>query len=824
MKSTLLVCALLSALIAPAAAQVGTAAPQVESKPSGAIKGDKKAPRRDIAPTPHASPTFLPPPANDGCGAATVIAGAGPFAFDNSQATTGTEGQSNGACVFFGLPGIDSDVWYRWTAAATGTAVLTTCGQTTVDTKIAVYAGTGCAAAANPAIACGDDACGPYQTQVNFAVTNGSTYLIQLGTYPGATAGTGTFTIQVSAPPTNDNCASPTIISGNGTFNFNNTQAAAGTQGQNNAACNFYTLTGIDNDVWFRWTAPSSGVATVSLCSSTSMDSKIAAYVGAGCPAGAPLACNDDLCGYQSRISFSCTGGSVYTIQIGNYPGEPGSVDTFSIAVTQPATNDLCTAATVISGPGTFAFDNSLATTGTQGQANGVCDFFGTMGIKNDVWFRWTSTSTGQASLSLCNQAFGLDSKIAVYSGAGCPVAEAIACSDDNCGLESKVCWNAVSGGVYTLQIGTYPNSVGAPGTTGTFTMSVGSPPAGCRYDDGISDNAVGLNGGGAVLWLHRFGTFGNNSRISSISTAWGSLAFPGNAPPNGTAARLGVWDDPNDDGDPTDAVLVSQINSTVQNVDTDILVTYALPASVLTNGVFFVGASVAHGLGEFPAPLDGSTCDGSLGRAWVAGNTSGTMNFNSLGSNDVPPVELDGMDLPGVWLLRTDCCGTVGFAFCFGQGSSVPCPCVPPNTVPNPPSAPDAGCANPFNLSGAKLCATGTTDPDTIELLSMGQTPVGFGFFIAANALLPSPMASGDGLLCIGGTIIRFGSQNAVGGTVVYPNPALGWTLPLHSINGIVLGSGQAGYYQTFYRSATPNFCNGNTSNRSSAVRIIWN
>src|SRR6185503_3334996 len=123
---------------------------------------------------------------------------------------------------------------------------------------------------------------------------------------------------------------------------------------QNNAACNFYTLIGIDNDVWFRWTAPSTGIATVSLCGLTSMDSKIAAYTGAGCPAGAPLACNDDQCELESRISFPCTNASVYTIQLGTYPGEPGTVGTFTIQVTPPATNDNCASPTVISGPGTF--------------------------------------------------------------------------------------------------------------------------------------------------------------------------------------------------------------------------------------------------------------------------------------------------------------------------------------------------------------------------------------------------------------------------------------------------------------------------------------
>src|SRR6185295_12796861 len=101
-----------------------------------------------------------------------------------------------------------------------------------------------------------------------------------------------------------------------------------------------------------------------------------------------------------------------------------------------------------------------------QGQTNSSCNYFGTTGIDNDVWFRWTAPTSGQASLTTCNLVFGLDSKVAVYAGAGCPSAQAIACSDDTCGRETKVCWNAVAGAVYTLQVGTSPNTTGAPGTT----------------------------------------------------------------------------------------------------------------------------------------------------------------------------------------------------------------------------------------------------------------------------------------------------------------------------------------------------------------------
>jgi hypothetical protein len=114
--------------------------------------------------------------------------------FDTVGATTGPEGQSTINCIFYSLIGIDSDVWFEWVAPATGSFELTTCGQTVVDTKIAVYTGTGtgtsCPAPGGMAAACSDDlhlTTGNIvtQTRVTFATTAGTHYLIQIGGYPG---------------------------------------------------------------------------------------------------------------------------------------------------------------------------------------------------------------------------------------------------------------------------------------------------------------------------------------------------------------------------------------------------------------------------------------------------------------------------------------------------------------------------------------------------------------------------------------------------------------------------------------------------------------
>ncbi len=168
--------------------------------------------------------------------------------------------------------------------------------------------------------------------------------------------------------------------------------------------------------------------------------------------------------------------------------------------------------------------------------------------------------------------------------------------------------------------------------------------------------------------------------------------------------------------------------------------------------------------------------------------------------------------------------CTFVGTPYCFGDGSlATPCPCAPPSTVPSPSGAPDAGCANSVHASGAKLFASGATNPDTVRLHSSSQTSVGFSLLVSGNGSDNNGVAYGDGVRCAGGTFVRFGAQNATGGTIVYPNVALGFTHPLHIVSSVTPGSGQTRYYQGLYRDAAASFCNAGTFNLTSAVSVVW-
>ena len=138
-----------------------------------------------------------------------------------------------------------------------------------------------------------------------------------------------------------DSCATAQAIAGSGTFNFDCTSATTGAEGQNEALCYAFGSTVVDFDVWYEWTSDFSGTASVTSCAGTSEDTKIAAYPGGGCPAAnSALACNDDVCNFQSTISFDAVTGSSYMIQFGNFPGStPASPGTFDIYKNQPVQN-----------------------------------------------------------------------------------------------------------------------------------------------------------------------------------------------------------------------------------------------------------------------------------------------------------------------------------------------------------------------------------------------------------------------------------------------------------------------------------------------------
>ena len=261
----------------------------------------------------------LPIIGGDDCSAAVVVSGLGSFPYDTTGATSGVP------ALTCGLGG--SDVWFSWVAPSSGNCTFSLCAGTSADSVIAAWAGSGCPGGVP--LACNDDFCAGFgPSQVTFAVTAGSNYMLQIGGYNGGVIGAGTFSLNDTPSATNDDCSAAVAVVGVGTFPFDTTGATTGLPA---LPCG---LGG--SDVWFSWVAPSTGTALFTLCNGTTADSVIAAWAGSGCPGGTALACNDDTCNFQSQVTFQVTSGSSYMLQIGGFAGGVIGTGTFDLSVIQP--------------------------------------------------------------------------------------------------------------------------------------------------------------------------------------------------------------------------------------------------------------------------------------------------------------------------------------------------------------------------------------------------------------------------------------------------------------------------------------------------------
>jgi hypothetical protein len=221
---------------------------------------------------------------------------------------------------------------------------------------------------------------------------------------------------------------------------------------------------------------------------------------------------------------------------------------------------------------------------------------------------------------------------------------------------------------------------------------------------------------------------------------------------------------------------------------------------------------------GSFPNYLEIASWDSTGAFRWSWRTPPGTRTYASaaaVSGNDVivaggswstgPGARWDGLVLR---LSRT----TV--EYCFGDGSSTPCPCANAS-VPEQ----HAGCANSLGL-GARLVDKGTSSlaADTL-VLEGSQMPAGNALYFQGTITTSGGAGAhlGDGLSCVGGTLIRLGSRTNVAGASQFPD----FWGPSVSVRGLVTTPGTR-TYQTWYRDASV-FCTTANFNFSNGLLITW-
>lgn len=267
------------------------------------------------------------PPDNDLCGDAIPISEGDVVEGNSCACPAGSDGSAS--C---GLAEDSPDVWYAFTAASDGTVHAETCG-TVYDTVLSVHEG--CPGDIANEIVCNDDFCG-LQSGVDWAVTAGTTYLIRVSGFAGQC---GDFTLSLgegAGAPENDDCADALVLL-DGLTAFSTVGAI--TDGPAlTGDCIKFGDDQVNQDIWYTYAATCTGTVSVSTCNDgdpgtgdTDYDSKMAAYLGTGCPADNAdiVGCQDDTVGcdgFSTVMTFDATSGTDYLVRIGGFsPADEGS-------------------------------------------------------------------------------------------------------------------------------------------------------------------------------------------------------------------------------------------------------------------------------------------------------------------------------------------------------------------------------------------------------------------------------------------------------------------------------------------------------------------
>jgi hypothetical protein len=300
------------------------------------------------------------------------------------------------------------------------------------------------------------------------SIVAGAVVALVVGLFPAAAFAT---------PPSNDNFANAEALTERfGWLDADNSEATK-EPGEPNHAGNPGGAS-----IWYTWTAPYSGLATVSLCWSE-IDTLLAVYTGDQLTQLEAVAADDDGCGDQSRVTFTASAGATYRIAADGADGETGYL--FLEWGLAPPNDAFSAAAELVGDAGTVAGDNQFAT------AEAGEPEHGPNGGKS-VWYRWTAPSGGTATFDLCASYF--DTVLAVYTGSGVGGLARVAQDDNDCPdyYGGRVSFNAAAGQEYRIAVD------GAYGDQGDLVLTWSRAPLAPQIH--VSPTVVGNAVDGAML------------------------------------------------------------------------------------------------------------------------------------------------------------------------------------------------------------------------------------------------------------------------------------------------------------------------------------
>lgn len=154
---------------------------------------------------------------------------------------------------------------------------------------------------------------------------------------------------------------------------------------------------------------------------------------------------------------------------------------------------------------------------------------------------------------------------------------------------------------------------------------------------------------------------------------------------------------------------------------------------------------------------------------------------------------------------------------FCLGDGSGTPCPCGNesfPGTF--------SGCKHSLGYGGIMRSHniwSYSIDTLKVHVLTLPTTTPVLFFHGTAKVNFGSGNPFGDGLRCVGGTVIRLATKTTQNGQAFYPD--VGESAISARVG--VPGPGYVSHFQGWYRNADPTYCSPSTYNLTNGTAVTW-
>jgi len=281
---------------------------------------------------------------------------------------------------------------------------------------------------------------------------------------PSKTTQTVVTSFSIARPAANDNFSAATDLAGNVIQATGNNQVATKESGEPNHAAN--NVGG--KSVWWKWTAPSAGTATINTRGST-FDTILGIYTGTAVNSLTLVASNDDETYpnvITSRVQFTATGGTTYRIAVDGYNNGSGA-DSGSITlnIAAPPANDLFANRAAVAGGSWQQAGSNLYATKETAEPNHANNAGG-----QSVWWTWTAPANGPVVLQTSGSVF--DTLLAVYTGSTANSLTMVASNDDSAsGTTSWLSFTASAGATY--QIAVDGKNTGGSVANGSITLSL---------------------------------------------------------------------------------------------------------------------------------------------------------------------------------------------------------------------------------------------------------------------------------------------------------------------------------------------------------------